>query len=269
MNLFLFFQVPTATVIYEQETSPIYVPRESYHLNRMKSSQSVKQPTNTIRPHTFPQINFPDHTIPSLRNSSGVSQRESRQHLKQTQIHPSVHVYRHQIHLAFPCDSQTELSPYAQKKSLVPSKSNEKSTRPFRLPLQTPMKKKSLESLPQAQTVPSVLEMTTQRSYTYAASSSSFTPTSMKIPRNTSLLPILFTSITCVGHQNSPLEPTADDPDYHHLKNYQQSITNLPQPMISIHPRADEDEYAILLEQLDHIRTAMPDENVYDHFTRK
>lgn len=249
---------------------PTYLNRESYHINRMKSSQSVRNAANVARPFTFPQINFPDNSIPPARNSSTIPTRDVRTNLK-----PTMQIYRNQMNLAFPFDPTVELSPYTKKKSLLPSKSNAttvsvKTTRAFRLPLQTTMKKKpfypSTRTNNAAQMTTSI-EPTTQRSYTYAASSSAYTPSSMKLARNTSLLPILLTSITCVGTQ-STMSMKDSDPDYQHWKNYQQLIDDLPQPIIATAPRQDQDGYAILLEQLDHIRSSMPDDNVYDDYTR-
>lgn len=252
---------------------PTYLNRESYHINRMKSSQSVKNLSNVSRPFTFPHINFPDNSIPTTRNSSSIPSRESRTNLKSTSINPTVQVYRNQMNLGLQFDPIAELSPYTKKKSLLPSKStmNEKTSRTFRLPLQTTMKKKPFYSLPRPSGVsnpPTILEPTTQRSYTYAASSSSFTPSSMKLTRNTSLLPILLTSITCVGLQSSSSNLNEDDPDFHHWKIYQERIEDLPQPIISTLHRQDQDDYAVILEQLDHIRTSMPDDNVYDDYSR-
>lgn len=87
----------------------------------------------------------------------------------------------------------------------------------------------------------------------------------MKLKRNTALLPILLTSSTCVGLQNRDM-PRESDPDYYSLLDYKRLVAHLPSPVIARYGGDDDD--AILLEQLDHIRTTMPDTHVYDDYTR-
>jgi hypothetical protein len=121
----------------------------------------------------------------------------------------------------------------------------------------------------------------TSRLYTYAAPSSSATPRSMILKRNTSLLPILLQSCSCIGIQPRQVEPkkiesdleeeqeeNTNDDDYYHLLDYNHLINRLPKPVISINPRYGQDDYGILFEQLDHIRETMPDSNIYDDFVR-
>jgi hypothetical protein len=128
----------------------------------------------------------------------------------------------------------------------------------------------------------------TSRLYTYAASSSSATPRSMMLKRNTSLLPILLQSCSCIGIQPREVRPKKiesnleeeqeennnnnnndeNDDDYYHLLNYNHLINRLPKPVVSIIPRYGQDDYGILFEQLDHIRETMPDSNIYDDYAR-
>ncbi|CAF2945134.1 unnamed protein product [Rotaria sp. Silwood2] len=126
-------------------------------------------------------------------------------------------------------------------------------------------------------------EMATNH-YTYAASSSSVTPHSMTLKRNASLLPILLQSSPCLGTQTRDVRQKKpkydleeeqeehnnnnDDDSYYYLLDYKNLINNLPKPVISIRPRYGQDDYGILFEQLDHIRQAMPDANIYDEYAR-
>lgn len=127
----------------------------------------------------------------------------------------------------------------------------------------------------------------TTRPYTYASSTSSSIPCSTALKRNTSLLPILLESCSCVGmrprenqqkkidchleeveDEQEETDDNNEEDDYYHLLNYNHLINRLPKPIISIRPRYGQDEYGILFEQLDHIRETMPDTNIYDDFAR-
>ncbi|CAF3081943.1 unnamed protein product [Rotaria socialis] len=133
-------------------------------------------------------------------------------------------------------------------------------------------------------------ELTTDR-YTYASSSSSTTPHSTMLKRNTSLLPILLHSTSSIGTQLRDIRPKMpeydieegkgekeheetttsnndEDDSYYNLLNYKTLINGLPDPVISIRPRFGQDDYGILFEQLDHIRETMPDSNIYDEYAR-
>ncbi|CAF2112937.1 unnamed protein product [Rotaria magnacalcarata] len=135
-------------------------------------------------------------------------------------------------------------------------------------------------------------ELTTDR-YTYAASSSSTTPHSTMLKRNTSLLPILLHSTSSIGTQSRDIRPKMpeydieeekgeqeqeheettttnndEDDSYYNLLDYKTLINGLPEPVISIRPRFGQDDYGILFEQLDHIRETMPDSNIYDEYAR-
>ena len=132
-------------------------------------------------------------------------------------------------------------------------------------------------------------DLTTCR-YNYAAPTSMATPRSMILKRNTSLLPILLQSSSCMGISSREIQSkkaesnaeeddeeeeettnkhsTENDDDYYHLLNYNHLINRLPKPVVSIHPRYGQDDYGILFEQLDHIRETMPDSNTYDDYAR-
>jgi hypothetical protein len=125
-------------------------------------------------------------------------------------------------------------------------------------------------------------DTTTTRRYSYAAPSSMATPRSMILKRNTSLLPILLQSSSCMGIQPREIRSkkiqeeeqeennnnNGNDDDYYHLLNYNHLINRLPKPVVSIYPRYGQDDYGILFEQLDHIRETMPDSNTYDDYAR-
>jgi hypothetical protein len=88
----------------------------------------------------------------------------------------------------------------------------------------------------------------------------------MKLYRNTSLLPILLTSSSCIGIQ--PRKTHSGKEISYNLIDYKHLISHLPKPLVPIVPRYDQGDYGILFEQLDHIRETMPNSNVYEHYTR-
>ena len=204
----------------------------------------MKSSVFPLRPSTFPQMTMSDHAMLPVR------------HTYSQPLKPS--------HLSHPLDSAIQGVSSLKKKPQLPSKALQPA-RSFRLTLPSPLKKKPLYPLKRefhlTSSVPS--DPTTQCSYNYAAPSSSLSPASMKLRRNTSLLPILLTSSTCVGLQTREI-PREIDPDYYTLLDYKRLVAHLPSPIICQY----DDEDAVLLEQLDHIRTKMPDTNVYDDYTR-
>lgn len=136
--------------------------------------------------------------------------------------------------------------------------------------------------------------------YTYTASTTSKLPHSTMIKRNSSLLPIILQSSSCIGSHTrrapskknqseseeeqeknieyyDEIDDDEDDDDndnddgndmYYHLLDYTHLINGLPKPVVTIRSRHGQDDYGILFEQLDHIRETMPDANIYTEYAR-
>jgi coenzyme F420-reducing hydrogenase gamma subunit len=236
----------------------------------------VKISGSQMRPSTYPQA---DSLLVNTSNSlSTCSQyfRESQQKIKQKNIKKIFSVYRNPVFQPLPTDALIQGVPPPKKKintlSKTTSNANEKQTQSYRLSMLPIIKKKQSNFIKQETPLPStrrpsIIEQTTTCPYTYAASSSSAIPCSMKLNRNTSLLPILLTSSSCLGTQPRKSHSGKCD-NSNNLLDYKHLITHLPKPLVSIHPRYDQGEYGYLFKQLDHIRDNMPNSNVYQNYTR-
>ncbi|CAF2736582.1 unnamed protein product [Rotaria sp. Silwood2] len=251
-------------------------------LNKVKLHDRVKVSGCQMRPSTFPQSNSIDRTVINTNNSSNTSSQNSKpqQKIKEKVHSKTFSICRSRIHASLSSDSVMHGTISSKKKPNTPpritSNTNLKQTQPYRLPMPLVMKKKESSFIKQGTPLPpirrpSITEQATTCSYNYAASTSSATPRSMKINRNRSLLPILLTSVSCIGTQpqeNHDETQENNDDDYYNLLHYKQLINHLPKPIISIRPRYNQDDYGILFEQIDHIRETMPDSHVYDNYTR-
>jgi len=232
-----------------------------------------------MRPSTFPQS---DNTSTDTRQTSSS---------KQQSIPYIFNNYRTRMnHQTLPPDSliQGVPPPSSQKKIITPPKTtsniNVKQTPSHCLPTPAIIKKKQSNFIkpetplspirqqpPPPPPPPATEPTTTTCRYTYAASTSSTSPRSMKLNRKTSILPILLTSSSCVGIQSrqSHSGKTRDINDQsYNLQDYKHLISHLPKPVIPIVPRYDQGDYGILFEQLDHIRETMPNANVYENYAR-
>lgn len=234
-----------------------------------------------MRPSTFPQSNLADREINTTNNpSNNLSSYSKQQKLRQQSSSKAFNIYRARMNACFNSDSflngivPVKITPNTPPK--VSQNTSARSSQPYRLSMPSALKKKQPSFIKQETSLPSIsqpptIEQVTTCPYTYAASTSAATPQSMKLNRNRSLLPILLTSVSCVGIQQTEKKtqqsPDNDD-DYYKLLHYKQLINRLPQPVISIRPQYNQDDYGILLEQLDHIRETMPDAHVYDNFKR-
>lgn len=230
-----------------------------------------------MRPSTFPQTSSTNKRIMETNNSSSSCSQYSKQQqqkIKQQNINRIFNIYRNRVSHSLPSDSHIQGVPPPKRKINTPPKTTPitsiKQTQPYRLPIPSIIKKKQASFIKQEISLPSIQqsstpEQTTTCLYNYAASTSSATPQSMKLHRNKSLLSILLTSSSCVGIQS--LKSQIPD-NSRGLQEYKHLVNDLPKPIISIVPRYDQGDYGILFEQLDHIRETMPDENVYEHYTR-
>jgi hypothetical protein len=190
-------------------------------------------------------------------------------------------MYRTRVnHQSLPPDSLLQGVPPPKKNLIIPPKTisniNGKQTPSHRSPMPTIIKKKQSTFIKPETPLsrirqPTPPEPTTTCPYTYAASTSSISPRSMKLNRKTSILPILLTSSSCIGIQprRSHSGKTRDHNDQsYNLQDYKHLVSHLPKPVIPILPRYDQDDYGILFEQLDHIRETMPNANVYENYAR-
>ncbi|CAF0942878.1 unnamed protein product [Rotaria sordida] len=278
-------------VFDDQENNNTINTRRSSSLNKAKLYDRTKISGSPLRPSTFPQSNSIERTNVTRNNSLNTSPQNSKQQQKTKQkVHSKTFsICRSQIHGTLSSDSIEHRTVSSKKKSNTPPKitsnTDLKQTQPYRLSMPPVLKKKESSFIKQEILLPpirrsSIIEQTTTRPYNYAASTSSATPSSMKINRNQSLLPILLTSVSCIGIQpqenhyetheenDDDDDDDDDDGDYYNLLHYKQLINHLPKPIISIRPRYNQDDYGILFEQLDHIRERMPDSHVYDNYTR-
>jgi hypothetical protein len=227
-----------------------------------------------MRPSTFPQTNSPDNITIAKSNSSSTCSQYSkpRQKFQQQNNAKTFNIYRSRVNRSLPSESLIQGVPPPKKIPNTPQKTtlnmSLRPTQPSRLPISPVIKKKQPTFIKQETKLlltrqPSEAAPVATCLYTYAASTSSATPRSMKLNRNTSLLPILLTSSSCIGIRSQKSEENDND-----LHDYEQLLNDLPKPIIPTPPEYGQDDYRILLEQLDHIREAMPDCNVYDQYTR-
>ena len=258
-----------------------------------------------MRPPILAKSDSADSGVGSTSNASSTcSQYSKQQKLKRHNADKTFNIYRSRINALPPppphsSESFFYRSSYSSRKKFhispkmsqtTPSRQSISSSR-LGIPLASIIEKQSPTFTKQETPLPPIRQPSqhdgiTTRVYTYAASTSSATPRSMILKRNTSLLPILLQSSSCMGIQQreihsrkirSKIEEEHDDEedelprendDYFHLLNYNHLINRLPKPIISIVPRYGQDDYGILFEQLDHIRETMPDSNIYDDYAR-
>jgi hypothetical protein len=240
-------------------------------LQKTNMLDRVKISGSPMRPSTFPES---QKQTTNPREPSGC---------KQQTINHIFNMYRTRVnHQSLPPDSLIQGVPLSKQNLIIPPKTtsniNVKQTPARRSPMPIIIKKKQTTSIKQETSVsptrrqpPSTTEPTTTCPYTYAASTSSTSPTLMKLNRKTSILPILLTSSSCVGAQqrrsHSGKTREVDDHSYN-LQDYKRLVTHLPKPVVQIAPRYDQGDYGILFEQLDHIRERMPNANVYENYAR-
>ncbi|CAF3342910.1 unnamed protein product [Rotaria socialis] len=251
-------------------------------LRKTKLFDRVKIPGSQMHSSTFPQSNFPEKKFVTTNYATNTCSQslKQRQKSKQKVNSKTFNICRSKINACIPPDSIVNRAIQTKKKPNTPPKTSStmssKQTPPFRLPVAPVLNKKQPSIIKHENILPPVQRPSkgeqTTRLYTYAASTSSATPHSMKLNRNRSLLPILITSVSCIGMQvQENYSETADNnnqDDYYNLLHYKQLINHLPKPIISIRPQYNQDDYGILFEQLDHIRETMPDSHVYDNYAR-
>lgn len=202
--------------------------------------------------------------------SSHYSQRPRKiKHQSNNRIH---NISRSRVISALPSDAVILGVPPPKKTSNTELKTRIKQAQSFCLPVAPVIKKQqpSIIIKPEIQP-PSDTEEFTTCHYTYAASTSSTIPRSMKLNRNTSSLPILLTSSSCLGiqpHESHLKKRKENKTNCHNLLDYKKLLNRLSKPIISIHSQSHQDGYGILFAQLDHIRETMPNSNVYTNYTR-
>lgn len=258
-----------------------------------------------MRPQMLSKSDSADSGVGSTSNASSTCSQYTKQHrMKRHNANKTFNIYHSRVNPPslppLPSDSFFYRSSYLSKKKLhtSPKMSQNPSSRQsipssrLTLPLPSVLEHKSPSFTKQETLLPPIRQLsqhdgTTTRLYTYAASTSSVTPGSMILKRNTSLLPILLQSSSCMGIPQSrdirskPMRSNVEEEDeegqedlpqenddYYHLLDYNHLINRLPKPIITIVPRYGQDDYGILFEQLDHIRQTMPDSNTYDDYAR-
>ena len=256
-----------------------------------------------MRSSTLPKSDSTDSGIGSTSNSSSTCSQYSKQQekIKRQCNNKTFNICYSQVNPPppppLPSDSPIYHTTHLSKKKSNTSfkmTQNIRSKQPLtsRLSLHIPplVKKKQVSFVKQETRSPIIPRLpqsgdVTTRLYTYAASSSTATPRSMMLKRNTSLLPILLQSCSCIGIQpqedrskksEDDLEEEQeknnnddyDDNDYYQLLEYKHLINRLPKSIIALRPRCGQDDYGILFEQLNHIRRTMPDSNIYDEYAR-
>lgn len=254
-----------------------------------------------MRPLILSKSDSADSGVGSTSNASSTcSQYSKPPKIKRHNVNKTFNIYHSRVNPpapSLPSDSFFYRSSYLSKKKLspkmsphCPSRQSIPSSRLI-LPLPSVLEQKSPSFTKQETLLPPIRQLSqdegiTTRLYSYAASTSSVTPRSMILKRNTSLLPILLQSSSCMGisqcrenrlkpmktneedHEEEQEDLPQENDDYHHLLNYNHLINHLPKPMITIVPRYGQDDYGILFDQLEHIRQTMPDSNTYDDYAR-
>ena len=217
-----------------------------------------------MRPSTFPQT--PSSPI-NLRQSSSNWSHPPRPANNQYIFNN----YRSRLQQqSLPLNSLIQGVPPPQNKTTTPPKMVIQSPGKaivYRLPLGSVNKKKETtfiktetKHLPPISSARVTNESTTIHRYTYAGSTSSSSPQSMKHTRESSLLPILLHSSSCIG-----IPPSGKSHETHEIVEYKNLLHLLPKPVISINDRGD---YGNLSKQLDHIRRTMPNCHTYENYTR-
>ncbi|CAF0960568.1 unnamed protein product [Adineta ricciae] len=273
-------------------------------LNKLKPLDLVQISGCRMRSSTLPKSDSTDSGLGSTSNSSSTCSQYCKQQRSQQQNHnKTVNICNYRVNHQsshptppLPSDSATlRASPLLKKNANTSNKmthnGRSKQTLPSRLSLLIPsaMNKKQPNFTKQETRISHMRQVSTSadvttRLYTYASSSSSNIPQSLKLKRDASLLPILLHSSSCVGLQprisrskkpEYTLEDDQeerytndDDDNYYHLLDYKQLINRLPKPIISNRPRYGKDDYGILFDQLAHIRDRMSDSNTYDEYAR-
>ncbi|CAF3631466.1 unnamed protein product [Adineta steineri] len=298
------------TIFNDQENNSIKDIKKASSLNNLKALDRVKISGYQMRSTKLPKSDSTDSGIGS-NSSSTCSQYSKQQKPKRQNNSKTFNICNSRINpspppppppVPVPYDCSLHRTPHlSKKKPNISSKPTQnirsKQNLPSRLSLLVPQmptvvtKKKSSSFNVQDTRSPLTRQLTrcedlTTRLYTYAASTSSATPCSMMLKRNTSLLPILIQSSSCIGIQprdnhstkldysleeeehKENLTPVKDNDDYYHLLDYKHLINRLPKSVISNCPRYGKDDYGILYDQLAHIRKKMPHSNIYDEYAR-
>jgi len=282
------------TAFDDRENHNTIINKKASVLNKLKPLDRVKIAGCQMRRPAFPKTDSANSGAGSSSNLSSTcsqySKQQQQQKIKRHNNNKIFNIYHSRINPAPPLPSDSFLcrTPHlSKKKSNTSSKMSQNMSSKQLIPIPPVIEQKQPSFTKQETLLPPIQRSSTNsditsRLYTYAASSSSATPRSMILKRNTSLLPILLQSCSCTGIQPRQIQPKKiesdleeeqeennnNDDDYYHLLNYNYLINRLPKPVISIHPRHGQDDYGILFEQLDHIRETMPDSNIYEDFVR-
>lgn len=219
-----------------------------------------------MRPSTFPPTpSSPTNLRQSSSNWSHPPRQANNQHIFNN--------YRSRLHQqSLPLNSLIQGVPPPQHRINTPPKtvtqSPGKPITSYRIPLSSSNKKKETTFIKtEVNTLPAINsarvpdERTTTHRYTYAGSTSSTSPQSMKHTRESSLLPVLLHSSSCIGG----IPPSNKSHESHDLVEYRNLLHFLPKPVISTNDRGD---YGTLYKQLDHIRQTMPNCHTYENYTR-
>jgi hypothetical protein len=264
-----------------------------------------------MRPSMLPKSESTDSGLGSISNSSSTCSQYTKQHqkTKPQNNNKTFNIYHSRVNPpppSLPSDSFVYRASHSSKKKSSTSfkmaqSASSKQSLPSCLPISIPptppiLNKRQPSFIKQDSPLPAIQRLSdggdiTTPVYTYSASTSTATPRSMILKRNTSLLPILLQSSSCTGIQPReprPKKPEFDleeeqeetddnntnndddneDSDYYHLLDYKHLINRLPKPVVSVFPRYGQDDYGVLFEQLNHIRQTMPDTNIYDGYAR-
>ncbi|CAF2575360.1 unnamed protein product [Rotaria sp. Silwood2] len=316
------------TAFDEPEHSKTTKIRRPFSIDKLKPLDHVKISGSQLQHSILPKGDSTDSGVGSTSNSSSTCSQYSKEKQQQKKLKPKNNNKLFNIRYSKskpppppPLRPSDSLTYRASQLSMKTSRTSSKTT-------QNILSKQSLSSclqipIPQVppvvtKTQPNFIEQETSspaiqdlsdseeiatRCYTYAASTSSTTPHSMMLKRNTSLLPILLQSSSCIGiqtrqdrpkkmesdleeeqeendnnndddddeeeeEQEEEEEDEEEDDSYYHLLDYKHLINCLPKPIVSIRSHYGQDDYGILFEQLDHIRETMPDSNIYNDYAR-
>jgi len=256
--------------------------RRSSSVNRITQHDCMRVSGCRIGSAIFPQSNSVDSGIGTTSNSSSMcSQYSQLQRKNKQQTNTKTDSICHsRVVSSLPADSIILGVPPPRQTSKAQRKTMQntclKRAQSFCVPVTPVLTTKQPTIIKPETPLPPVdsssdTEEPTTCLYTHAASTSSTIPDSMKLNRNTSELPILFTSSSCLGIQpeETHLKTRKENRTKHHnLLDYQTLLNQLSKPIISIHSQYNQDGYGILFSQLDHIRETMPNSNVYNNYTR-
>ncbi|CAF0854429.1 unnamed protein product [Adineta steineri] len=239
------------TSITEEEDNNIksldYAQRADRRIHSATSSQNDNK--------CLIRSNSPNIFLPNSKRQEKIQQQINNK--------PS-NIYRCRVYQSFISDSPIQSIPSTKVILNKQSKINLKQPQRLNLPLPLTNVKQVDEIQPST-----IKQETTTCFYTYATSTSSIMPSSMKLNRNTSLLSILLTPISCLGIQEQHETYVKKSKiNSYSLLNYEKVQNHLPKPIISFYSEKNHDGFRILSTQLDRIRETMPNSNVYNNYIR-